>query len=999
GYRLLLTTDEGRITALHLAGAAPDGTDQLLMTYGYDDAGNLITTTNSSGLPLRFTYDDNGRITSWTDTNNSSYTYVYDDDDRCTSQGGIAGHLRAQFTWGDPDPETGLRTNLLHNSHGQVTRYEVNNRHQIVAETDPTGATTHTVRDAKHRVLSTTDPLGRATRFTYDDEGRPTAVSLPDDTTATTSYNDLGLPLTTTGPDGTTWTHTYDADGNRTSTTDPSGATTTYTHDTLGHISSVTDALGNTTRLYCNEAGLPLTVTDPLGATTHYRRDTFGRTTSVTDPLGETTHMLWTVEGKLAARIDATGATEKWTYDGEGNRLTHTDAIGQTTRFEYSHFDLLTARTDPDGVRHEFTHDTELRLTQVTNPQGLTWNYGYDGAGRLISETDFDDRVLAYTHDAAGQLATRTNALGEVTTYTRDTLGRITEKNAAGLLTTYTHDSGGQLREAANPDATVTYTRDILGRVTAETVNGRTMTFTYDALGRRTSRTTPTGHTTTYTYDAAGNRTALNAGGHTLTFDHDAAGQELTRTINGNLALTHAWDPVGRLTAQSLTTAATGTPQSPTGASRAQNPAAAEAQRVLHRGYTYRPDGNLTAIDDSHTGRRTFDLDHAGRVTAVHATDWTETYAYDEAGNQTHATWPDRHPNPSARGDRTYTGTNITKAGRIRYEHDALGRVTLRQKTRLSRKPDTWRYAWNTEDHLTTVTTPDGTAWRYLYDPFARRIAKQRLSDDTTVVEQIDFTWDGLSLTEQSTHTSEAPEVITLTWDQQGLTPLTQTERKTSPGLTFSPQQVIDQRFFAIITDLVGSPTELVSEVGKIAWHAQATLWRETTWNSSATAYTPIRFPGQHFDRESQLHYNLHRHYDPDTARYVSPDPLGLKPAHNPAAYVTNPHSWVDPYGLSPCPRIPDDEIPVIGRLPDTGVAIDWPGHHVLDVEDWTPKLNDQWVESIIRDKRPVYIASPQTPNSLVHPRNGQTVFARELEQLKKAGYRQVGDYMIPPGS
>ncbi len=872
------------------------------MTYGYDDAGNLITTTNSSGLPLRFTYDDHGRITSWTDTNNSSYTYVYDDDDRCTSQGGIAGHLRAQFTWGDPDPETGLRTNLFRNSQGQDSRYEVNERHQIVAETDPTGATIRTVRDAKHRILSTTDALGRTTHIDYDGEGRPTTVTLPDGSTATTSYNQFGLPLTTTGPDGTTWTHTYDAAGNLTSTTDPTGATTTYTHDPRGHVSSVTDALGNTTRLYCNEAGLPLTVTDPLGATTHYRRDAFGRTTSVTDPLGETTHMLWTVEGKLAARIDATGATEEWTYDGEGNRLTHTDAIGQTTRFEYSHFDLLTARTDPDGVRHEFTHDTELRLTQVTNPQGLTWNYGYDGAGRLISETDFDDRVLAYTHDAAGQLATRTNALGEVTTYTRDTLGRITEKNAAGLLTTYTHDSDGQLREAANPDATVTYTRDILGRVTAETVNGRTMTFTYDALGRRISRTTPTGHTTTYTYDAAGNRTAMDIAGHVLAFDHDAAGQELTRTIGDHLQLTHTWDPTGRLTTQSLTTAGTDRLQSPTRTARTPNPAAAEAQRVLHRGYTYRPDGNLIAIDDSHTGRRTFDLDRAGRVTAVHATDWTEAYAYDEAGNQAHATWPDRHANPSARGSRAYTGTRITKAGAIRYEHDALGRVILRQKTRLSRKPDTWRYAWNSEDRLTTVITPDGATWRYLYDPFGRRIAKQRLADTSTVAEQTHFTWDSSTLAEQTANCSGAREAITLAWDHKGLTPLTQTERKISVReMAGAPQEIIDQRFFAIVTDTVGTPIELVSDSGDVAWQSRPTLWGSTTWNSGATAYTPLRFPGQCFDPETQLHYNFHRFYDPAAGFYITSDPLGLRPAPNARTYVKNPLASSDPLGLSPC--------------------------------------------------------------------------------------------------
>ncbi|MGO4429638.1 hypothetical protein AB4Z54_65595, partial [Streptomyces sp. MCAF7] len=98
-----------------------------------------------------------------------------------------------------------------------------------------------------------------------------------------------------------------------------------------------------------------------------------------------------------------------------------------------------------------------------------------------------------------------------------------------------------------------------------------------------------------------------------------------------------------------------------------------------HRAYTYRPDGHLTAIDDQLSGPRAFDLDDAGRVTTVHAQGWTETYAYDEAGNQTHATWPHDHPAPEATGPRTYTGTRITRAGRLRYEHDTAGRLTLRQ--------------------------------------------------------------------------------------------------------------------------------------------------------------------------------------------------------------------------------------------------------------------------------------------------------------------------------
>ncbi len=113
-------------------------------------------------------------------------------------------------------------------------------------------------------------------------------------------------------------------------------------------------------------------------------------------------------------------------------------------------------------------------------------------------------------------------------------------------------------------------------------------------------------------------------------------------------------------------------------------------------------------------------------------------------------------------------------------------------------------------------------------------------------------------------------------------------------------QEVFDERFFAIAADLVGTPTELVSESGDIAWLTRATLWGTTTWSKNGTAYTPLRFPGQYFDSESGLHYNLHRHYDPATARYLTQDPLGLAPGPDPSAYVHNPHTWADPLGLAP---------------------------------------------------------------------------------------------------
>ncbi|MFJ4802222.1 DUF6531 domain-containing protein [Streptomyces murinus] len=904
GYRLKITTAGERVTALHLAGGAPDGTDQELKRYGYSPEGHLTEVVNSSGLPLRFGYDERARVVSWTDTNDRSYTYEYDDQDRCIAESGSHGHMALRLSYDDTDPATGHRVTTTVTGEGHTRRYVIDANSQAVTEIDPLGAATHFTRDRYNRLLSHTDPLGHTTTFRYDDSGNLASVIRPDGREARAEYNALGLPVKVTGTDGNIQRRTYDERGNRTSVTEPAAQTTRFTYTEAGQLTSVTDPLGNTTRVICDRAGLPIEITDPLGAITRCTRDAFGRPTAVTDPTGATTHLEWTVEGHLARRTAADGTTEAWTYDGEGNCTSHTDALGGVTRFEYTHFDLLSARTGPDGVRYEFAHDAELRLTKVTNPQGLTWEYAYDPAGRLLSENDFDDRTLTYEHDVAGRLVSRRNALGEETSFERDTLGRITKKNAAGRATTYAYDFTDRLAQATGPDDTaLTLLRDRYGRLLSETVNGRTLTYTYDSLGRRTGRTTPTGAVSIWSYDAAGNRTQLTTNGRTIDFAYDAAGRELTRHVAETVTVSHTFDPLGRLATQSVT--GTG------------------GRLLQSRAYTYRADGNVLGIEDHLSGTRRFDLDANGRVTAVHAVNWTERYAYDEAGNQTEAAWPTTHPGAEATGPRTYTGTRILRAGDVRYQHDALGRVTFRQKTRLSRKPDTWHYEWDAEDRLTSVVTPDGTHWRYTYDPLGRRTAKLRLAEDgETVVERVDFTWDGTTLCEQTTVSSSLPNPVTLTWDHQGLRPLTQTER-IAP--TDAPQGEIDSRFFAIVTDLVGTPNELIDERGETAWRTRSTLWGTTAWAANSTTYTPLRFPGQYYDPETGLHYNYFRVYDPETAHYLTSDPLGLAPAPNPTAYVHNPLTWCDPLGLAPeynkKPKRPPEI--TVGKDPEGNVPFD----------------------------------------------------------------------------
>ncbi len=906
GHEVRMTCVDGRVTGLSLVGA--DGTGRPLMSFGYED-GDLTAVTKPSGATTAFVYDDRRRVTAWIDSNGSRYDYAYDDRDRVVAEGGEAGHVQLTLAYTEPDPVTGQRTTALTTADGAVTRHLIGRGCRVLATTDPLGNTTRFTYDARGGLLSRTDALGRTTAYGHDAYGRLVTVTHADGGELRAERGPLGLPTVLRGPDGAHWRQEFDERGNRVAVTDPAGRTTRWSYDDAGRPTSVVDALGAVTRVRCDAAGLPVEVTDPGGGVTRLERDALGRAVRITDPAGGVTRLVRSVDGALERRVGPDGSVESWTYDGEGNCLTHRDAAGGVSRYEYTHFDLVTSRTRPDGSRLEFEYDAGLRLTRVVDPGGLVWSYEYDRAGRPVAETDFDGRRVVYRLDAAGQLTARTDHGGTTVSYAHDERGRVVRKEAAGRVTAYAYDGAGRLVHAHGPDGELIRRYDRAGRLRTELVDGRAVDYAYDALGRRTRRVTPTGQVTAYEYDAAGRPTRMLAGSRAITFTHDAAGRELTRAFGDALVLASAWDEAGRLTAQQLAT----------------------GNRTLNsRTYGYRADGHLTEVSDGLSGVRAFDLDPVGRVTAVRAGGWTERYVYDASGNQTEAVWPASHPGHEATGPRAYTGTSLSRAGGVRLEYDAVGRVVLRQRTRLSRKPDTWRYVWDAEDRIVGVTTPDGTRWRYRHDPLGRRTAKERLAGDGgTVVEEVRFTWDGTTLCEQVTVCADLPHPVALTWDHRGIVPLAQTERLLTAD---AGQDEIDGRFFAVVTDLIGAPTELVDESGDIAWRTRSTLWGTTAWNRSSTAYTPLRFPGQYYDPETGLHYNLFRHYDPRTGRYTSPDPLGLAPAPNPVAYVHNPHTVSDPLGLSP---YKDGEGPTIGEYTSKGEGQDLKRSARVGDDEW----------------------------------------------------------------
>jgi len=83
-------------------------------------------------------------------------------------------------------------------------------------------------------------------------------------------------------------------------------------------------------------------------------------------------------------------------------------------------------------------------------------------------------------------------------------------------------------------------------------------------------------------------------------------------------------------------------------------------------------------------------------------------------------------------------------------------------------------------------------------------------------------------------------------------------------------------RIFNYHNDHLGTPQFLRIDTGTVAWKATYTPFGEAV-ASIQTVENPFRFPGQYYDSETGLHYNYFRYYNPQTGRYITPDPIGLE--------------------------------------------------------------------------------------------------------------------------
>ena len=168
----------------------------------------------------------------------------------------------------------------------------------------------------------------------------------------------------------------------------------------------------------------------------------------------------------------------------------------------------------------------------------------------------------------------------------------------------------------------------------------------------------------------------------------------------------------------------------------------------------------------------------------------------------------------------------------------------------------------------------------------AGRIEKHRLDWEGKPCNRTTFLWDGMQMIQESS--ADKRQSLYLYTDEGSYEPLARIDRNGNQ----------EQHIYYFHTDLNGLPEELTDEAGEIVWECSYQLWGKPIQEIAHTEIQQnLRYQGQYLDRETGLHYNTFRYYDPDTGRFTQPDPIGLAGGYNLYQYAPNALMWIDPWG------------------------------------------------------------------------------------------------------
>ena len=540
--------------------------------------------------------------------------------------------------------------------------------------------------------------------------------------------------------------------------------------------------------------------------------------------------------------------------------------------------------------------------------------YGYDAAGQLVQQTEYgqstDKGRLKNRPETWHIHHFKRNILGQlIEKQSRKVSGRNGQSKDEGISRTrFEYDLiTGNLTKARNHHSSVELAYDELDRLIGETTvhNGQSATvgYQYDPLGNRIRTILPDGRQIDYLYYGSGHLHQISLDGEVVSdIERDKLHREIQRT-QGSISSLYDYDPMGRLKSQRTIQNGTQTLHGK------QNPLAGGA---VNRRYAYDKAGNLIQSADQRSGVLNYVYDKIGRIQEARnsQTGRSETFAFDPA----HNILSDKIAEGKGKGSNISSGNRLESYNGIEYTYDALGNLIYRQL------PDgeNQYYQYDLENQLVRaeIKKPVGNTeiWTYAYDPFGRRLSKERqdkLAWTSTDPKRTHFVWDGSRLLQEYTYKGSYTYLYT---DQDSYEPLAQVFDNAKDG----------KQYLAYFhNDQIGIPREMTDIHGNLLWYGEYTAWGRLKKDERIykNAHQPFRLQNQYFDEETGLHYNLMRYYEPEAGRFVNQDPIGLLGAgDNLYQFAVNAQSWIDPLGLS------RNRLATVGKTPSkvstTGRAV-----------------------------------------------------------------------------
>jgi RHS repeat-associated protein len=883
GFPISIYDAVGRVLALHyITLLQADGRsvrrlqrvmlgDEALVSYGYSPEGNLFRVCNAEGELTREYRYCNHILVEHSQPGALVARYEYD---HYAPEGRV---VRSEDNLGQSWqfrylPERTEVTDAL----GRTTRYLFDDSGALVGHIDAAGNTTSREMGARGDPVRIMDAAGRVRLVTYDPRGNMTSLTNADGARVEIQYHpQWQQPTLIRDATGEVTRLEYDDVGNLLRRTDALGHATSYAWDERGHLVGITDAHGRQQHIGYDDRGQMTSHMDCSGQTTRYGWDEWGYLACVTNAAGESTRYRRDRRGRPLEIVRPDGTCECFTYDIHGRLIGHVNALGACTRWERAADGQPVARVDSIGNRVSYEYDTLRRLCALTNENGAQYRFAYDVAGRLVEEQGFDGRLTRYRRDASGLLMEKLElGVQHACVYPDenhpDTLRTTYERSRAGRAIaatisrahdgrvercTWRYDMAGRLTEASNDSCRVERSYDALGQMVREVshVGDQTLElgYEYDALGNHTVTVLPDRRCLNYLYYGPGRVHQINLAGEVICdIERDALHREVERT-QGRLVSRYRYDRAGRLVAQQ--------------ALERLVPEGAGA--VLSRTYVHDATGNVLEVGGQTEGTRRYRYDSLGRL--IGAGD--EAFAFDPAHN--------RLDGP---GDAPVKDNRITESGDIRYTYDVHGNIVVKAKGARTHA----RFDYSLKHRIERAhITRDAQVQQaeYGYDALGRRVYKKDASGTTL------FMWEANRLLGER----RAGRTLIYVYGHNSFVPVAQIESR--DGAEHSKAEI---RYYH--TDQVGLPRELTARNGRVQWRAQYEAWGSLCATECyGSLHQPLRFLGQYYDAESGLHYNQHRYYDPDTGRFMTQDPIGLKGGINVYRYAMNPTRWIDPLGLT----------------------------------------------------------------------------------------------------